>query len=145
MDEPEDPKFYFESALFHQAIDQAAQVYYTVEHAPPGPGGPHLVTYAAGSARWQLVDRATGIARAGSVIMPFWVDGRPYNMASYPPEGTDVSVQIKPPIAPSLAPPVGYYYRRLGVYYDYAIIGDLVSHAAAVATYDPGYPPQPPL
>lgn len=144
MDEPTAP--YFETATFHQnPIDHAAWVYYTVENAPPGPGGPHLVTYAAGSARWQLVERATGIAKPGSVIAPFYIAGAPYNMAAYPPVDTSVAVQIKPPFAPPMTAPPGFIYHRVGVYYDYAIIGDLVSHAAAVATYDPGYPPQPPL
>lgn len=139
MDEPQAP--YFETALFHQALDAACQVYYTVENPPLSTeGGPHLRTFAWGKMRVDTYRISDGL-KVRSIVQDFSVAGAPYNMAAYPPVDTSVGVQCKPPVAP--AAPAGYRNVRAAVKYEGAMIGDLVSGAAAVARPDPIWPPQP--
>lgn len=132
---------YFDTALFHQALDGACQVYYTVEN-PPATGGPHIRTFAWGRAKWSKVNIQTGVS-SGTFISEFGIMGVPYFYAAYPPEGTTVSVQVKPPLAPQ-APP-GYKNVRIGVFYDGAVILDEMTGASAVAVYDPSWGEQVPL
>jgi len=147
--EPEEPQFYFSSALFHQnPSDFACQISYEVEHAPSEAGGPRLRDMAWGKAQWQMKRVADGASVGAPITQTFQVCGVPYNMAAFPPEGTTVSVQCKRPLGPAAQP--GYRYElaklpdgRAAIRYDGALIGDENTGAGAVARPDPNWPPQP--